>query len=141
MTAFTLPCDIGTPLEIIDFKIDLLSSPPEIQAEIINHINRNPTAPSEAFVANYKNGIMVEGEVKIYVCKFKTGRCWLHIFGRINGQEFRTEKEILNNNHIAFNKERILHILQSSRNILKKYYHNSNIESIEHHLVAFIVPA
>jgi hypothetical protein len=141
MSAFNQPLEVGTPLEIIDFKVDLLSSPPEIIGEIIEHTNEFTGAPADAFEINYRHGTMVEGQLNIYVCKFKTGKCWLHIFGRMKGKEFRTERELSGYHQHHFSKERVLHVLQSSRHILQKYYLNSNIESIENHLVAFLVPA
>ena len=38
MTAFKLPLADGKPLEIIDFKVDFLTSPPEIKEEIISSV-------------------------------------------------------------------------------------------------------
>lgn len=142
MTAFTLPQNDGTPLEIIDFKIDLLSSPPEIKEEIIiETVDNYVTSQQGHLEITYKNAITDEGRLNIYLCKFKTGKHRLHIFGKIRGQVLRTEKELSENYEASQLNARIKHVLQSSRNILKNYYVNSNLQSMENHLMAFLIPS
>lgn len=141
MTAFTLPADDGKPLEIIDYKIDLLVSPPEIKEEIISSVDNYVTPQPNGIEIIYKNAITDEGRLNIYVCKFKTGKYRLHIFGKIKGKEFRTEKELSENHQAHILKERIKYVLLSSRNILRSYYLSANLQSMENHLMAFLVPS
>ena len=89
MTAFTLPTNDGKPLEIIDFKVDLLASPPEIQEEKISAIGNYLSNQSDGIQINYIDAQVDEGRLNIYICKFKTGKYRLHIFGKIKGQESR----------------------------------------------------
>jgi hypothetical protein len=141
MTAFTLPADDGKPLEIIDYKIDLLVSPPEIQEEIISSIDNYIMSQPDCIQIVYKNAVTDEGRLNIYVCKFVTGKYRLHIFGKIKGQEFRTEKVLSENHQVHILNERIKYVLVSSRNILRNYYLNANLQSMENHLMAFLVPS
>jgi len=143
MTAFQLPITDGKPLEIVDFKIDLLTSPPEIKEKVIQQVDNYLLSEPDALKIVYSNAPLDEGRLNIYVCKFNSGKCRVHIFGKIKGREFRTEKELPGNtaNNPAIINERIKHVLVNSRNILKLYYLNSNIQSIENHLMAFVIAA
>jgi hypothetical protein len=40
MTAFSLPDIDGKPLEIVDFHVDLVLSPPEIEAKVIETVDQ-----------------------------------------------------------------------------------------------------
>jgi hypothetical protein len=140
MTAFELAITNGKPLEIVDFKVDLLTSPPEIQ-EVIQRSD-NFHQPNVLKIV-HNDTPLDEGSLNISVCKFQTGRCILHIFGKIRGQELRREKELSESdaNDPAIINKRIKYVLVHSRNILKMYYLNSNIRSIEDHLMAFVIAA
>lgn len=141
MTAFKLPLADGKPLEIFDFKVDFLTSPPEIKEELISSVEKYLTTQHDAMEVIYKDANTDEGRLNIYLCKFKAGKYRLHIFGRIKGQEFRIEKVLSDTsfNCRGISSERIKYILVSSRNILKKYYLNANLQSIENHLQAFLI--
>jgi hypothetical protein len=141
MTAFKLPMADGKPLEIIDFKVDFLVSPPEIKEEFINSLDSYLTTQNGSLEVTYKDANTDEGRLNIYLCKFKAGKYRLHIFGRIKGQEFRIEKVLSDTsfNCRGISSERIKYVLLSSRNILKKYYLNANLKSIENHLQAFLI--
>ena len=141
MTAFTLPIADGKPLEIIDFKVDFLVSPPEIKEESISGIDNYLICQNDAIQIIYKDANTEEGRLNIYVCKFKAGKYRLHIFGKIKGQEFRIEKALTDSsfNCKSISTERIKYILVSSRNILRKYYLSANLKSIENHLQAFLI--
>lgn len=143
MTAFELPINDGKPIEIIDFKIDLLASPPQIKEEVIERADNYFLTQPDILKIVYNDATLDEGHLNIYICKFPKGKCRVHIFGKIRGQELRTEKELLESaaNNPAIINERIKHVLISSRNILKKYYLNSNVKSIENHLMAFLIAA
>ena len=143
MTAFELPITDGKPLEIVDFKIDLLSSPPQIKEELIQRTDNYVLDQPDAFKIIYNNATLDEGHLNIYVCQFPKGKFRVHIFGKIKGQELRTEKEIPGSNvdSPAIINDRIKYVLVNSRNILKMYYANSNIKSIENHLMAFLIAA
>lgn len=140
MTAFELQAADGKPLEIVDFKVDLLTSPPLIKEEVINQVDHYLSTQPNALKIIYSNASLDEGHLNIYVCKFPTGKCKVHILGKIRGQEIRKEKDlpeysIENPSRIH---ERIKYVLVNSRNILRMYYMNSNVKSIENHLMAFI---
>lgn len=141
MTAFTLPLADGKPVEIIDFKVDFLMSPPEIREEITYSFDKYLTTQNNGIEVAYKDAILEEGKLNIYVCKFNAGRYRLHIFGKIKGKDFKIDKAL---NDTSFNcrgisRDRIKYILLSSRNILKKYYLTDNLKSIENHLQAFLI--
>lgn len=140
MSAFTLPVDDSKPFEIIDFNVDLLASPPEIQEEKLSTLENDIFNQKKSIEINYKDAHADEGHLNIYICKFKTGKSRLHIFGKIKGQEFRTERELPENYKAILLNERIKYVLVSSRNILKTYYLSSNLKSIENHLMAFLIP-
>lgn len=142
MATFLSPITDGKPLEIIDFKMDLLSSPPEVKEEIITSSNNLFITENNSDAIIYNNYAPVEeGHLDIYLCKFKTGIFRLHILGKIKGQEFRIEK-VLNNSSFnckSISNERIKYILLTSRNILRKYYLSANLTGIENHLQAFLI--
>ena len=143
MTAFELPITDGKPLEIVDFKVELLVSPPEVREEIINEVDNYISTHTDAIKIVYHNAPVDEGRINIYVCKFKTGKYRLHIFGRIKGQDWRTERvlsEAYSNSSGILNK-RIKYVLVTSRNILRNYYLSNNVKSIEDHLMAFLIPS
>ncbi|HWY10698.1 MAG TPA: hypothetical protein VN026_05190 [Bacteroidia bacterium] len=141
MTAFELPISDGKPLEIVDFKIDLLSSPPEIMEKVIEGVDDYVLIHSDAIQIVYNDEEIDEGRLNIYICKFKTGKCRFHVFGKIKGQEFKIEKGLSDfySDNLSILNERVKYILVRSRNILKLYYLNSNLQSIEDHLNAFLI--
>lgn len=136
-----MPMADGKPLEIIDFNVDFLTSPPIIKEEIISSVENYLTTQNDVIEVNYKNAITIEGRLNIYLCKFRAGKYRLHIFGRIKGQDFKIEKVLSDTsfNCRGVSSERIKYILFNSRNILKKYYINANLKSIENHLQAFLI--
>lgn len=143
MTAFDLQVADGKPLEIVDFKVDLLKSPPQIKEEVIRRVDDYLSTKDDAMRIVYSDIPLDEGRLNVYVCKFETGKCKVHIHGKIRGQELRTEKEFpeSSSNSPSRVNERIKYILVNSRNILKMYYQNSNVKSIENHLMAFLIAA
>ncbi len=142
MTAFELPIMDGKPLEIVDFKVDLLTSPPQIREQVIQKVDDYLLTEPDALKIVYSDAPLDEGRLNIYICKFPTGKCRVHIFGKIKGKELRTEKEFPETvAKGSITKDRIKHILSNSRNILKIYYQNANVKSIENHLMAFLIAA
>ena len=143
MTAFELPMQDGKPMEIVDFKVNLLTSPPEIREQVIQEVDHYLLSAPDALKIVYSNAHLDEGRLNIYVCKFPSGKCRIHILGKIKGREFRTEKELAETeaNHPELVDKRIKHVLNTSKNILRMYYMNSNIQSIENHLLAFVIAA
>ncbi len=141
MTAFVLPDHYGKPLEIVDFHVDLVVSPPEVKENIIHRVDPYISTQTGRLQINYKDATIDEGHLNIYICRFSTGRCYLHVFGKMKGREFRTEREISesNSNSLELNR-RIRYVLVRSRNILRAYYLNNNLESLENHLLAFLLP-
>jgi hypothetical protein len=142
MTSFELPLTEGKPLEIVDFKLDLLLSPPEIRDRIIDSVDEYISTQPEKIKINYSDAPVEEGRLNIYICRFKSGKYRLHIFGKIKGAEFRAEREITDtrNKSLALLNMKIRYVLLNSRNILRTYYLKSNIKSIENHLMAFLLP-
>lgn len=141
MTAFELPAHDGKPIEIVDFKVDLAASPPEIKERRIDLVDRYISSQAETIKIDYSDAIVDEGRLNIYVCRFPAGKYRLHIFGKIRGQEFRTEREITESGSNTWGvlNQKIKYVLVSSRNILRTYYISANVKSIEDHLMAFIV--
>ncbi|MGZ3898858.1 MAG: hypothetical protein ACXVNM_02595 [Bacteroidia bacterium] len=142
MTIFELPVTEGKPVGIVDFKIDLLLSPPVIEQRIIETVDPYISTQTQTIKIEYKDALIDEGWLNIYICRFKTGKYRLHIFGKMKGTEFRTEKEIMDpgTNSLGIVNERIKYVLINSRNILRKYYLTSNLKSLEDHLMAFLIP-
>jgi hypothetical protein len=67
----------------------------------------------------------------------------LHIFGTFKGQEYRYEKEInerISDFGLRSLNDRIKYVLLQSRNIMRRYYLNGNLKSLENHLMAFLFP-
>ncbi|MBC7695662.1 MAG: hypothetical protein H7141_09480 [Burkholderiales bacterium] len=143
MKAILLPIPEVKSFEIIDFSVDLLLSPPEIKEEIICGMDNSLSTCTDVMEIKYREAHADEGHLNIYVCKFKTGKHRLYIFGKIKGQEFRTEKELSEtySNSMGILNERIKYVLVSSRNILRTYYLSANMKSIENHLMAFLIPS
>jgi hypothetical protein len=143
MTAFVVPPSDGKPLKIVDLKVDLLLSPPVIQEKNIEEVDNYVSTQSNAIEIIYSDAPTEEGYLNIYVCKFKTGKHRLHIFGKIKGQEFKIDKELSGSyyNTTGISSDRIKYVLVKSRNILRTYYLNANLKSIEEHLMAFLIPA
>jgi hypothetical protein len=142
MTEFELPQNEGMPIGIVDFKVDLASNPPEIKDRIIESVDNYILGDCDKIKIDYKDAPTEEGQLNIYICRFKTGKYRLHIFGRIKGKVFRTEKEIsdASTSSLGLLNEKIKYVLVRSRNILKTYYMHSNLKSIEDHLMAFLLP-
>jgi hypothetical protein len=142
MTSFELPVTEGKPIGIIDFKVDLLLSPPKIEERVIEKVDPYVSAQPNTLKIDYKDARLQEGYLNIYVCRFQTGRYRLHIFGKMAGKEFRTEREIPFASTVSINalNERIKQVLVSSRTILRTYYLHSNLKNIEDHLMAFLIP-
>ena len=92
MIAFTLPMIDGKPLEIIDFKVDFLVSPPEIREQVIGTIEDCLSMHGDFIEVKYKDAVTEEGKLDIYICKLKAGKYRLHILGKIMGEDFRVEK-------------------------------------------------
>ena len=136
-----LPVTDGKPLEIIDFKVDFLVTPPEIKEQVIGIIEDYVSTQGEFIEVKYKDAIFEEGRLDIYVCKLTAGKYRLHILGKINGVELKIEKVLFDTsfNCKRISRERIKFILLSSRNILKKYYLRANVSNIENHLQAFLI--
>ncbi|MCW3076431.1 MAG: hypothetical protein JWO32_1040 [Bacteroidetes bacterium] len=143
MKVFELPLHDGKPIDIMDYKVDLLVSPPLIEERIIDTVDNYIDTQTQPLKIEYKDAPTDEGRLNIYICRFRTGKYRLHIFGKIRGQEFRTEKEVVDGNFSQNDilKQRIKYVLKSSRNILRTYYLNSNLKSMEDHLIAFLIPA
>jgi hypothetical protein len=142
MKTFNLPLEEGKPLSIADFKLYLQSTPPSIQQRVINSVDKYILAQSKCFKITYNDAPVDEGYLNICVCRFSTGKYRLHMFGKINGHEIQREKEIVDHHNHGFGLlyEKIKYVLLQSRNILKTYYNNSNIKSLEDHLLAFLLP-
>jgi hypothetical protein len=142
MKTFALPDHEGMPLKIADIKVDLQSTPPLIHDRILESIDEYISAQSGAIKVEYKDAPIKEGYLNIYICQFKAGKYRLHIFGKINGRAFRTEKEFrdTSTNSLGIMNEKIKYVLDKSRNILKNYYVNANMKSLEEHLNAFLWP-
>ncbi|MCW3104276.1 MAG: hypothetical protein JWO09_2716 [Bacteroidetes bacterium] len=141
MTEFELPVTDGKPLDIVDIKVDLVVSPPAIRERKIDVVDEYISTQAETIKIDYKDAPTDEGRLNIYICRFSTGKFRIHIFGRIKGQIFRTEREIAESDRNTWSgvNHKIRYVLVSSRNILRTYYIRANIKSIEDHLLAFIV--
>ncbi|MDF2438640.1 MAG: hypothetical protein K0Q95_3016 [Bacteroidota bacterium] len=142
MTEFELPVSDGKPINIVDFKVNLVASPPEIKESVIDIVDHYVSTQEEYIKIDYKQAAVIdEGRLNIYICRFKTGKLRIHIFGKIKGEEFRSEKEITESgtNNWTYVNQKIKYVLMSSKNILRTYYLRANVKSIEDHLMAFIV--
>lgn len=141
MTAFELATMEEKPQDIVDFRVDLLTSPPEIKDQVIQRLDNTLSSQPDAIKIVYHNSPLDEGCLNISVSKLQTGKYTLHILGKIRGHELRTEKELpeSTSNNPAIINMRIKHVLLKSRNILKMYYLNYNVKSIENHLIAFVI--
>lgn len=143
MNTFELPAEDGKPQTIADFKIYLHSSPPLIKERIINRTDSYITSQTGKYKIEYKDAPLGEGYLNICVIRAEKGTYHFHIFGKIKGAEFHKEKTISDSDKISFGflYRKVRYVLLQSRNILRVYYTQSNLKSMEEHLMAFLVPA
>lgn len=140
MRSFNLPHEEGKPASIADFKLCLQTSPPRIQERIISSVDKYIKMETGCFKIEYEDAPLDEGTLNICICRFNSGKYRLHIFGTLNGEPFSREKDIADPRSHSFGVlyEKIRFVLIQSRNILKTYYNNANIKSMEDHLLAFL---
>lgn len=139
MRTIELPHKNGKLLNIVDYELDLVLSPPEIRETIIEKTDELIADNNGKLELRYNNMPVDEGRVKIFICDFSTGKCCIYIYGKIKGKEIKSVKEFTGTNVSATVKNiKIKYVLVHSRNILRTYYLSSDSKSIENHLTTFL---
>ncbi len=141
MKTYDLTNNNAQLLNLVDYEVDLLSSPPEIK-ETVKKTEEFTIIPNEEFSPENKNTTWEEGRLNVFVCDFSNEKYCIYIYGRINGQNIYSKKEFKWSSNVStsFKNTRIKYILIHSRNILKNYYLSSDAKSIEKHLTTFLAP-
>lgn len=139
MDVFELSLEQGTPVSLTAFELNLLSIPPEITGKIIDlekYLPVNKLVKTMVF----RDLAFAEGILNVFSFLFEDGKCQVHFFGNMKGQEIKTEMEFKTDNLRNFDllNEKIKFILTKSKNILRIYYQDSKIKNIEYHLAAFM---
>jgi hypothetical protein len=139
---FEIPLGEGTPAGIADFEVYLQASPPEIKERIIFSVDKYLSVEDGEQLVIYKDAPLQEGYLNIFMFHFKSGKCRLHIFGKLHGEQLHVEHEIINpcSKSIKVLNERVRFVLLQGRNILKAYYAASNLEQLQKHLLDFLLP-
>ncbi|MEO6305344.1 MAG: hypothetical protein ABIP51_19440 [Bacteroidia bacterium] len=122
---------------LFDIEVNLLLSPPQIKERSIElHTQADPFY----FTNNYTP--TEEGRLNISVSQSGKLKYHISVFGKIKGKELRFEREVKGSitSSSGIQNMRIKYILFTSRNILRTYYLNSNLKSIENHLMSFLIP-
>lgn len=137
MNAFKVPLSEGNPSKITDFKIDLHSSSGQVFENSKTISEKYVVKTSDSNLIIYKDAPLHEGYLNVYLCYFDSGKYFLHIFGRINNSDFRTEKVI---DPARFDStypiaEKIKYVLTHSKNILRKFYQECRVKSLEEYLL------
>ena len=139
MRIIELPVENGKLLNFVDYELDLVLSPPEIKETMIESTDDLVENKNGKLELRYKNMLVDEGRINIFICDFSTGKCCICIYGKIKGQEIKTIKEFTSSNVSASVKNiKIKYVLVHSRNILRNYYLSSDTKSIETHLTTFL---
>ncbi len=140
MRTIELPETNGNLLNLVDYELDLLLSPPAIKENIIVKTDNLVSATNGKFKLKYNDTLIDEGRLKIFICDFTTGKYCIHIYGKIKGKEIQSVKEFRGdkNSSATIKNIRIKYILVHSRNILRTYYLSSDTRSIENHLTSFL---
>jgi hypothetical protein len=88
----------------------------------------------------YSGACQEEGFLNIPVIRCSDDRCFIHLFGKINGKEFKTDAKLGHYSSDEFDiiNDRIKTILFSSKQTFKRYYTESNVTAIKEHLTAFL---
>ncbi len=127
---------------VLDLEVNLLLSPPAIKETAIENIDFDLTPETQPIYLAYKNASISEGRLNIFISQFDSLKYHIHVYGKIKGKELQFEREVNGTvtNSLGIQNMRIKFILINSRNILRNYYLNSNIKSIEDHLTSFLIP-
>lgn len=137
MNTFDIP-DEWHLSNITLYQLNLLSSEMK-EKEILNFdqlIQVNGTSRK----LKYSESPQEEGFLSIPIGRCKDSRCFMHLFGRMNGEEFKSVARIGTYSDAEFPiiKERVKNIIVSSKQTLKRYYLESDLKGIEEHLTAFL---
>jgi hypothetical protein len=141
MNVFKLPVFEDRPLTITDFKIDLQSSSAPVFERYLNTTEKYLFSSNDSSFIIYKDALLDEGYLNMYLCQFKTGKYVLHIFGRINNLDFKTEKffdpECVDSTMSL--PERIRYVLTQGVNMLQRLYKESSLKELEEGLLNTIL--
>lgn len=139
MDAFELLLEDNYPVNLTAFELNLAASPPTISDKIIDLKKYLPINKLVKTIS-FRDASLSEGILNIYSFLFEDGKCQVHFFGNLKGQELKTLLELKKDNLRNFDlfNEKIKFILTKSKNILRIYYQGEKIKNIEFHLAAFL---
>jgi hypothetical protein len=137
MNTFDIP-DEWHLSNITFYQLNLLSS--EMKEREIRNFDQLIHMSGSARKLKYPEGPHEEGFLNIPIGRCKDSRCFMHLFGKMNGTEFKSVARIGTYSEQEFPviSERIKCILTSSTKTLKRYYLESDIKGIKEHLTAFL---
>ena len=138
MSKFKLSIKEAKAFNILDFEVDFLFSPPSIKEKTVENIDKYISLKVQSFTECI-NTTFEERCLHNHFYQFNTFKYCNRVFEKINGKELRIEKEVNNavTNSIGLQNFRVKYVLINSRNILRKYYLNCNLQSMENHSSSF----
>jgi hypothetical protein len=112
----------------------------EIKESKLYNLDRQIFKQGNQFNLRYTDACEDEGILNIPVGRCADNRCFIHLFGKINGREIKSSSKIGNYSPEEFMviKDRIKTILFNSKQTFRRYYIESNTKGIREHLTAFL---
>jgi hypothetical protein len=140
MSTFPWHADKGKPTHIAMYNINFLLPQPEVVGRSLTPAAKFVRANSFTNEIEYKMAGTEEGLLNVYLCRFESGLCQIHIFGKIKGLDFKKEIGLNDHSESGFDVicNQIRYVLSKSRIILKSYYQQANTKNIEDHLSTFM---
>ncbi|MGZ3931747.1 MAG: hypothetical protein ACXVPQ_06030 [Bacteroidia bacterium] len=139
MNALELSLEQGNITHITTHELNLNSSPAEV---LTGTLPVEKLIPKNKMVKHIqiRNANFEEGNLNIYTCRFEHGKCNIYIFGNLKKMEINNTIVLTIDNLRTFDilNEKIKYILSKSKTILKSYYNDSKIKSIEYHMMSFL---
>jgi hypothetical protein len=139
MKVLELSLQQGNPINITAHELNLSSTPMDV---LTKTLQVEKLIPQNKMVDHIqvRNADFGDGNLNIYTCRFEKDKCNICIFGNFKGTEIN--KIILVNvdslRTFDILNEKIKYILSKSKTILKSYYNDSKIKSIEYHMMSFL---
>jgi hypothetical protein len=136
MNSFDIPCELQLT-DITLYQMNIISA--ELKEKKLEDIEGLLQWQGASKKLRYSEACQ-EGFLNIPVLRCSDDRCFIHLFGKMNGRDFKTDARLGHYSSDQFNvvNDRIKTILFSSKQTFKRYYLESNVTAIKEHLTAFL---
>lgn len=139
MNVLELSLEEGNPINITAHELNLNASPGEI---VTKALAVEKLIPKNKMVKHIqiREANFDDGNLNVYTCRFDNNRCDIHIFGNFRKMEINCTINMTIESLRTFDilNEKIKYILSKSKTILRSYYNDSKIKSIEYHMMSFL---